>query len=78
MKAGATVVRGPMGFGADSRIHTVKTRRLSEDVPMIVEIVDTQVRIAEMISHFERMVRGRLVTIEDLGVLIDSPSGKVP
>lgn len=45
---------------------------------MIVEIVDTQVRIAEMISHFERMVRGRLVTIEDLGVLIDSPSGKVP
>ncbi|MEE8169369.1 MAG: DUF190 domain-containing protein, partial [Phycisphaerae bacterium] len=43
--AGATVLRGPMGFGAHSRLHTAKILRLSEDLPMVIEIVDSKVKI---------------------------------
>ncbi|MBX3403754.1 MAG: DUF190 domain-containing protein [Phycisphaeraceae bacterium] len=76
--AGATVMRGPMGFGADSRIHTAKILRLSEDLPMVIEIVDSPEKIAELVLHLEQMVKGGLVTIENVGVLIYSPSGKAP
>lgn len=76
--AGATVLRGPMGFGADSRIHTAKILRLSEDLPIVVEIVDTPAKVASLIPHLQEMVKGGLVTIEDVGVLIYSPSGKTP
>lgn len=76
--AGATVVRGPMGFGADSRIHTAKILRLSEDLPIVIEIVDTPAKIRELVPHLEQTVKGGLVTIEDVGVLIYSPSGKTP
>jgi hypothetical protein len=74
--AGATVLRGPMGFGADSRIHTAKILRLSEDLPIVIEIVDSPQKIAELIPHLEQMVKGGLVTVEDVSVLIYSPSGK--
>ncbi|GJQ28291.1 MAG: hypothetical protein HBSAPP03_01750 [Phycisphaerae bacterium] len=74
--AGATVLRGPMGFGADSRIHTAKILRLSEDLPIVIEIVDSPAKIGELIPHLEQMVKGGLVTIDDVGVLIYSPSGK--
>ncbi|CAG0956236.1 hypothetical protein PHYC_00480 [Phycisphaerales bacterium] len=74
--AGATVLRGPMGFGADSRIHTAKILRLSEDLPIVVDIVDTPEKIDALIPHLERMVKGGLVTLEDVKVLIYSPSGK--
>lgn len=73
--AGATVLRGPMGFGADSRIHTAKILRLSEDLPIVIEIVDSPEKVAEFVPHLERMVRGGLVTIQDVRVLIYSPSG---
>ncbi|MBI2480427.1 MAG: DUF190 domain-containing protein [Planctomycetia bacterium] len=73
--AGATVLRGPMGFGANSRIHTAKILRLSEDLPIVVEIVDAEAKVAALIPHLEEMVKGGLVTIEDIGVLIYSPSG---
>jgi len=72
--AGATVYRGPMSFGANSRIHTAKILRLSEDLPFVVEIVDTPTKIAEMLPHVREMVTGGLVTIENLGVVVYSPS----
>ncbi len=76
--AGATVFRGPMGFGAHSRIHTAKILRLSEDLPMVVQIVDTRERIDAFLPHLHAMVKHGLVTIEDVRVAIHSPSGAAP
>ena len=76
--AGATVMRGPMGFGANSRIHTAKILRLSEDLPMVVEIVDIAEKVAGLLPHLEEMVTGGLVTIEDVGILVYSPAGSPP
>jgi PII-like signaling protein len=74
--AGATVFRGPMGFGANSRIHTAKILRLSEDLPIVVEIVDSAAKIAKLLPYLKEMVTGGLVTIEDVGVVIYSPSDR--
>jgi uncharacterized protein len=68
--AGATVVRGLAGFGATSRIHTVKVLRLSEDLPMIVEIVDKPEQIAKFLPTLDQMVTEGLVTLEKVNVLI--------
>ncbi|MFN7020802.1 MAG: DUF190 domain-containing protein [Phycisphaerales bacterium] len=68
--AGATVLRGPMGFGADSRIHTAKILRLSEDLPLKIEIVDSPDKIDQLIPHLRQMVRGGLVTVEDVEVVV--------
>ena len=73
--AGATVLRGPMGFGADSRIHTSKILRLSEDLPIVVEIVDSPGKIAELLPHLEQMVKKGLVAVEDVRVHIYNPQG---
>ena len=67
--AGATVLRGPMGFGANSRLHTTKILRLSEDLPMIIEIVDSRDKIDELLPHIEQMVQEGLVTREDVRVI---------
>jgi uncharacterized protein len=67
--AGATVLRGPMGFGANSRLHTVKILRLSEDLPIIVEIVDTEQKIAGLLPHIDEMVTEGLVTLEKVRVI---------
>ena len=67
--AGATVVRGPMGFGANSRIHTAKILRLSEDLPMIVEIVDIEHKIHEFLPVLDEMVTEGLITLETVHVL---------
>jgi len=67
--AGATVLRGPMGFGANSRLHTAKILRLSEDLPMVVEIVDGQEKIDSLLPHIEEMVQEGLVTMEDVRVI---------
>lgn len=72
--AGATVLRGPMGFGADSRIHTSKILRLSEDLPILIEIIDTAAKLSTLIPQLRAMMQGGLVTIEDVGILIYSPS----
>ena len=56
--AGATVLRGIMGFGADSRVHTAKILRLSEDLPIIIEIVDKPERIAEFLPDLDKMIDG--------------------
>lgn len=67
--AGATVLRGVMGFGASSRLHTLKLLRLSEDLPVVVEIVDARERIDLLMPFLNEHVRDGLVTAEDVEVL---------
>ena len=67
--AGATVLRGPMGFGAKSRIHTAKILRLSEDLPMVIEIVDSKEKIDALLPHIDEMVSDGLVTLEKVQVI---------
>ena len=67
--AGATVLRGPMGFGRSSRLHTAKILRLSEDLPIVVEIVDTEDRIRAYLNEIEPLMKSGLVTLEKVRVL---------
>lgn len=67
--AGATVLRGPMGYGHSSRLHTASVLRLSEDLPIVVEIVDTDDKIAAFLPTLEAMMGGGLVTMETVRVL---------
>jgi PII-like signaling protein len=67
--AGATVLRGPLGFGHSSRIHTTKVLRLSQDLPMVVEIVDTEEKIAAFLPVLDTMMSSGLVTLEKVQVL---------
>jgi len=67
--AGATVLRGVEGFGAQSRIHTARILRLSEDLPIVVEIVDTVERIDALLPVLDAMIRDGLVTVEDVHVV---------
>lgn len=72
--AGATVLRGPLGYGHSSRIHTAKVLRLSEDLPLVIEIVDTQEKIDAFLPELEGMISGGLVTLEKVQVLQYGPS----
>src|ERR1051325_8067596 len=67
--AGATVLRGPMGFGKASRLHTSKILRLSMDLPLVIEIVDSEEKINSFLSVLEQMIGGGLVTLEKVKVL---------
>ena len=67
--AGATVLRGPMGFGHSSHLHTAKILRLSEDLPLIVEIVDSEEKINAFLPVLDAMMGSGLVTIEKVKVL---------
>jgi PII-like signaling protein len=67
--AGATVLRGPMGFGAASRIHTAKILRLSLDLPMVIEIVDSEEKVNAFLPELEKMMGGGLVTLENVKVI---------
>ncbi len=71
--AGATVLRGVEGYGARSRIHTAKILRLSEDLPVVVEIVDTEERIREFLplvdDLFQRSGSGGMITLEKADVI---------
>lgn len=67
--AGATVLRGPMGFGKSSRLHTAKILRLSMDLPMVVEIVDTEAKINAFLPVLDEMMGGGLVTLEKVKVI---------
>ena len=64
--AGATMLRGLMGYGAASRIHTAKILRLSEDLPVVIEIIDTADKIDAFLSTAEAMVQGGLITMESV------------
>lgn len=67
--AGATVLRGPMGFGRSSRLHTAKILRLSEDLPLVIEIVDSEENIQGFVPTLDGMMTGGLVTLEKAKVL---------
>ena len=67
--AGATVLRGFLGFGASSRIHTSKVLRLSEDLPVVVEIVDREDRINAFLPGLDKMITEGLVTLEKVRVI---------
>ncbi len=66
--AGATVLRGVIGFGRSSRVHTTKILRLSEDLPLVLEIVDSEERIQAFLVAIEAMIDGALVTLEKVRV----------
>jgi PII-like signaling protein len=67
--AGATVLRGPMGFGKSSRLHTTKILRLSVDLPLVIEIVDAEEKIQAFLPELDRMIGGGLVTLEPVKVI---------
>jgi PII-like signaling protein len=66
--AGATVLRGPMGFGASSHLHTAKILRLSADLPMVIEIVDTEEKVKAFLPQLETLMGSGLVTLEKVQV----------
>jgi PII-like signaling protein len=66
---GATVLRGPMGFGKSSHLHSAKILRLSEDLPMVIEIVDSQEKIDAFIPLLDKMMGSGLITVEKVQVL---------
>ena len=74
--AGATVLKGIMGFGADSRIHTTKVLRLSEDLPIVVEVVDTEEKINRLMPFLDKHVREGLITLEQIRVIRYRHSGE--
>ena len=67
--AGATVLRGPMGFGKASRLHTAKILRLSMDLPLVIEIVDADEKINAFLPVLDEMIGGGLVTLEKVRVI---------
>src|SRR5579859_226301 len=67
--AGATVLRGPMGFGKSSRLHTSKILRLSYDLPLVIEIVDAEDKINSFLPMLDEMMKGGLVTLEKVRVI---------
>jgi uncharacterized protein len=66
---GATVLRGPMGYGKSSRLHSAKILRLSEDLPMVIEIVDSQEKIDSFLPVLDGMMGSGLITVEKVQVL---------
>lgn len=67
--AGATVLRGPMGFGKSSRLHTAKILRLSMDLPLVIEIVDSEEKIQSFLPVLDKMMGGGLLTLEKVRVI---------
>jgi hypothetical protein len=67
--AGATVLRGPMGYGAHSHLHTSKILRLSMDLPIVIEMVDSEENLNKLIPLLDDMVLDGMVTLEDVCVL---------
>ena len=73
--AGATVLRGSLGFGANSRLHTAKVLRLSGDLPIVLEIVDTAEKVDAFLEACDGMIDDGLVTLEKVRVIHYRPSG---
>ncbi|MFC1591404.1 DUF190 domain-containing protein [Thermodesulfobacteriota bacterium] len=76
--AGATVTRGIMGFGADSRMHSAKILRLSEELPVIIEIVDTEEKLNTLMPFLDGTVAEGLITLEKVRVVKYRPGKKEP
>jgi PII-like signaling protein len=75
--AGATVLRGPMGFGKSSRLHTAKILRLSADLPLVIEIVDSEEKIQSFLPVLGQMMGGGLLTLEKVKV-VEYRAGPAP
>lgn len=79
--AGATVLRGPLGYGANSRLHSASVLRLSEDLPMVVEIIDAEVKLEALLPEFEAMLSHGLITLETVRAVFSKthdPQGRTP
>jgi uncharacterized protein len=76
--AGATVYRAIMGFGATARLHTDKILRLSMDLPIVVECVDTEENIEDILPELDKMIGGGLITLEKVKVITYRPEGPLP
>jgi len=76
--AGATVLRGVAGFGASSKMHTDKVLRLSLDLPLILEIVETEEAIQSILPDLDEMIGGGLITLERARVIMYRPAGARP
>src|SRR5262249_18234176 len=74
--AGATVLRGPMGFGKSSHLHTAKILRLSMDLPIVIEIVDSEAKVNAFLPVLDHMMGGGLVTLERAKVIRYQDQGK--
>jgi len=74
--AGATVLRGPMGYGQSSRLHTAKILRLSEDLPVVIEIIDAPEKIEAFLPALDHLQGSGLVTLEKVQVLRYAPNVK--
>ena len=68
--AGATAIKGFMGFGCKSHVHTAKLLRLSEDFPIVIEMVDSEEKINRFLPHLDEMVREGLITLEKVNVIM--------
>ena len=68
--AGATALKGFIGFGAKSHLHTTKLLRLSEDLPIVIEIVDSEEKIQKFLPHLDEMVKESLITLEKANVIL--------
>jgi PII-like signaling protein len=66
--AGATVMRGMMGFGAHSRLHTFKIERLSQDLPVIIEIVDTRAKLESFLAVIDKEIEEGMATLEEIKI----------
>jgi PII-like signaling protein len=73
--AGATAIKGFMGFGCKSHLHTAKLLRLSEDLPIIIEIVDSEEKIAKFLPKLDEMVKEGLITLEKVQVVMYRANG---
>ena len=76
--AGATVIRGIEGFGADSHLHTSRILRLSEDLPVVIEIVDTEENVDRVLPMLDPMVTEGMLTVEKVHVIAYRGSAKKP
>jgi hypothetical protein len=78
--AGSTVLRGIEGFGAHARLHTTRLLRLSEDLPILIEVVDSEERIHDVLPELDGMVRDGLITMEKVQVIAyrGRDAGRVP
>ncbi len=76
--AGVTVLRGIMGFGAHSRLHTFKIERLSLDLPIVVEIVDTQAKLEEFLAEVDPLIHEGLATLERADVRFYRARSRMP
>ena len=76
--AGATVLRGVAGFGASSKVHTEKVLRLSLDLPMVIEVVETEEAIQAVLPDLDEMIGGGLITLERARVILYRPADVRP